>query len=174
MSRAAIWQVVMLILFLLPIGLGFLHAALTKNKSKFYITHIFLCYCTLIYIGFEGTFFGFHQIFQGNVVAKFIGWTWSPFIREVGMANLSYGILALLSFWRDNLFRLATIIGSCLFLSFAYVGHMYDIITTENFHPGNAGVIFFTDIFIPIIFAILLIIHYREARNEPASINKQI
>src|SRR5690606_10639602 len=105
MSQAAYWQIFMFSVFLLPFILGGIHAAIIKKKTKYRITHILLCYCTFIYIGFEATFFGLNQIFQGEAVAQFIGWKWSPFVREVGMANLSYGILGLLSFWRRDAFR---------------------------------------------------------------------
>ncbi len=168
MSQAAIWQLTMFILFILPLILGLTHILLTKTRSKLRRAHIMLSYTTAVYIAVEGTFFGLQQIFHPQMVAEFVGWSISPFIREVGMANLSYGILGLTSFWRRNSFRTATILGSGMFLFFAFIGHLYDIIVTGNFQPGNAGVIFFTDIFIPIIFAILLTIFYKEKRRRPA------
>ena len=42
----------------------------------------------------------------------------------------------------------------------AAVGHLYQIVTAHNFAPRNAGIIFWTDIFIPLFgFALLRLRH---------------
>ena len=52
--------------------------------------------------------------------------------------------------------RLAAIVGPACFLWGAAGGHIYEMVAAGNYAPGNAGIIFFTDIFIPIIGFILL------------------
>jgi hypothetical protein len=54
-------------------------------------------------------------------------------------------------FLRANGCAAAAVIGPALFLLGAAAGHIYNMITAGNFAPGNAGVIFNTDIVIPII-----------------------
>ena len=46
--------------------------------------------------------------------------------------------------------------GPSLFLLGAAAGHAYQMVTTGNFAPGNAGVVFYTDIIVPLIGALLL------------------
>jgi hypothetical protein len=53
------------------------------------------------------------------------------------------------------------VIGPALFLLGAAAGHIYYMITAGNFAPGNAGVIFYTDIVIPIIGFVLLWLQHR-------------
>lgn len=51
----------------------------------------------------------------------------------------------------------------------AAVGHIREMITAHNFAPGNAGVIFWTDILIPLIGFLLLWLQRRYGRPRPAS-----
>jgi hypothetical protein len=52
--------------------------------------------------------------------------------------------------------RMAAIVGPACFLLGAAGTHIADIVKTRNFAPGNAGVIFYTDILLPVIgFALL-------------------
>jgi hypothetical protein len=51
-----------------------------------------------------------------------------------------------------------------LFLWGAAVGHIYQIIHARNFAPGNAGVILYTDVLIPIFGFVLLWLQYRYER----------
>jgi hypothetical protein len=57
--------------------------------------------------------------------------------------------------------RLAAIIGTACFLWGAAGVHIHSMITAHNFEPGNAGVIFWTDILIPVIGFILLLLQRR-------------
>ena len=100
------------------------------------------------------------------MAARFIGWADSPFQLEVGFASLGFAAVGLLAF------RAASISGSpqwsgrrCSF-SGAAAGHLHQMITAGNFAPGNAGVIFYTDVLIPLIgFALL----WLQRRCEPQS-----
>jgi hypothetical protein len=61
--------------------------------------------------------------------------------------------------------RLAAVIGPALFTLGAAGVHLQDMITRGNFAPGNAGVIFYTDIVIPIIGFALLWLQRRNPRR---------
>jgi len=98
--------------------------------------------------------------FFGKMSAAFIGWADSPFQLEVGMASLGFAVVGFLAAFRSFDLRLAAIIGPSCFLLGAAGGHIYQMITVHNFAPGNAGVIFYTDILIPLIgFALLWLAH---------------
>jgi hypothetical protein len=66
-----------------------------------------------------------------------------------------------LACWRSFDLRLAAIVGPALFLLGAAGGHIYQIAKAGNFAPGNAGVILYTDIMIPLIGIALLLLRHR-------------
>jgi hypothetical protein len=61
--------------------------------------------------------------------------------------------------------RVAAIVGPSCFLLGAAVIHARDMIRTQNFAPGNSGVIFYTDILLPLIGGVLIWLEYRYTRT---------
>lgn len=107
-----------------------------------------------------------HTIFA-KTSAAFIGWPDSPFQYEVGYASLGFGVAALVAHRSNFTARLVAILGPSLFLWGAAAGHIHEIIKTKNFSPGNAGVVLWTDILLPLIGFALLYFHYsQQARTE--------
>ena len=60
--------------------------------------------------------------------------------------------------------RLAAIVGPALFTLGAAAGHIYQMVTEHNFAPGNAGIIFYMDIVIPLFGILLLWFQQRDKR----------
>lgn len=107
--------------------------------------------------------FVMHTMF-GDMTAAFIGWAPSPFQAEVGFASLGFSLVGFLAFRGGRGLRLAAIVGPAAFLWGAAAGHVYQMVTTGNFAPGNAGVIFYTDILIPVIgFALFWATRHRKS-----------
>jgi hypothetical protein len=105
-------------------------------------------------IGYLNNFL-MHVVFA-DYTAKFIGWENSPFQLEVGFASLGMGVAGLIAFRRNLAFRFATFIPPAFFLWGAAGGHIYQILTAHNMAQGNAGMILWTDILLPVIgFALL-------------------
>lgn len=110
--------------------------------------------------------FVFH-VFFGRMAAAFIGWADSPFQAEVGWASLGFSVVGFLAAFRPGFdLRLAAIVGPGLFTLGAAVGHIQQMIATHNFAPGNAGVIFWTDILLPLAGFALLWLHRRAKARE--------
>ena len=109
------------------------------------------------------------HVFFAEMAAKFIGWANSPFQYEVGYASLGFSVVAILAHRSTFQFRLAAILGPALFLWGAAVGHVYQIIVAHNFAAGNAGMILWTDIFMPIIGFVLLYFAYPRSKGEHAA-----
>jgi hypothetical protein len=108
-------------------------------------------YFLLFSIG-VGFFYNFvMHVFFGEMAARFIGWADSPFQTEVGFASLGFAAVGFLAFRGDRGLRMAAVVGPSLFLLGAAGGHIYQMITAHNFAPGNAGIIFWTDILVPAI-----------------------
>jgi hypothetical protein len=94
--------------------------------------------------------------FFGEMAARFIGWADSPFQAEVGYASLGFALVGLFAAFRGRDARFAAILGPAAFLWGAAAGHVREMVLHGNFAPGNAGVIFWTDILLPVIgFALL-------------------
>jgi hypothetical protein len=103
----------------------------------------------------------FH-IFFGQLAAHFIGWADSPFQFEVGTASLGFAAVGFLAAFGSFDLRLAAIIGSGIFMLGAAGGHVYQMITAHNFAPGNAGIIFRSDILLPLTGFALLWLQHRQ------------
>jgi hypothetical protein len=110
------------------------------------------------------------HVFFGRETAAFIGWADSPFQFEVGTASLGFAVVGFLAAWRSFDLRLAAVIGPSIFSLGAAVGHVQQMIASHNFAPGNAGVIFYTDIAIPLVGFVLLWLQWRVNRESTRAI----
>ncbi len=106
--------------------------------------------------------FVFH-VFFGDLAARYIGWAQSPFQAEVGTASLGFSVVGFLAFRGGFGMRTAAVVGPACFLLGAAAGHIYQMIAVHNFAPGNAGVIFYTDLGVPAIGFVLLRLQHRLA-----------
>jgi hypothetical protein len=61
--------------------------------------------------------------------------------------------------------RTAAIVGTAIFTLGAAVGHALEIIRSQNYAPGNAGVIFYTDFLLPVSGLVLLWLQHRYAKE---------
>jgi hypothetical protein len=143
-----------IILFILAL-LGFgIHLFFTKKiKTKKLILELLLSYLILFGWGFGGIIAFIAHVFFPYKTAALIGWEGSStFQFEVGIANLSFGILAILCiFIRMKHFWMAVIIGYTTFLWGTAIGHIRQMIIAHNFTSSNAGIYFYHDIFYPTI-----------------------
>lgn len=142
-------------------------ALLTKPRPRTtaVIIEALLAYFLLFSVGFSFFYnFVMHSFF-GEMAARFIGWQQSPFQFEVGTASLGYAVVGFLAFRGSLGMRAAAVVGPSMFLLGAAGGHIYQMITEHNFAPGNAGIIFYTDLLIPIVGFVLLGLHARCQRS---------
>jgi hypothetical protein len=126
-------------------------------------------YFLLFSIGLANVYNFVLHVFFGKMAATFIGWADSPFQLEVGFASLGMAAVGLLAFRGSFDMRLAAIVGPACFLWGAAAGHIYQMITAHNFAPGNAGVIFYSDILVPVVGFIFLWLQRRAAAPQRAS-----
>ncbi|MCO5130912.1 MAG: hypothetical protein M9932_10135 [Xanthobacteraceae bacterium] len=115
-----------------------------------------LSYFILFSVGFSFFYNFVMHTFFGEMSAAFIGWEDSPFQAEVGYASLGFALIGFLGFRRGFDMRLAAVTGIAAFLWGAAAGHIQEIVHQGNFAPGNAGVILYTDILLPLAGFILL------------------
>jgi hypothetical protein len=121
----------------------------------------FLAWILLLPVGVSGLWAAVFHLFFPAIAAADIGWEISPFQFEVGMADLAIGATACISFWRNLDFKAAAVVASSIFLLGDAVGHVEQMLVAGNFAPGNAGVPFYSDVALPVLMIVLLIIAQR-------------
>lgn len=137
----------------IALALAFVHIALDKKlRTAKKIIETVLLYELVIATGLGGIFGFMGHSMRAAEIAKFIGWrAGSPFQLEVAVANLAFGVLGILCYWLRGNFWLATIIGTTVFGWGAAYVHIMDIINRNNLKPGNAGLVLYLDIIMPIV-----------------------
>ena len=111
----------------------------------------------------------FH-LFFGEFAAELIGWEDNPFQHELAWASLGFAIVGVLASPRSTSFgmKLAAVVGVSVFLLGAAVEHIVQMVEAGNFAPNNAGIIFWTDVLVPVVGTALLIAHRRIHRPAPS------
>lgn len=156
-----------LVLGLLVSGFSLLRRRRSHLRGRTFVAEELLAYFLLFSIAISFfTNFVLHTFF-GAMTAAFIGWQPSPFQAEVGMASLGYAVVGLLAFRGSAGLRTAAVVGPAIFLLGAAAGHVRQMLVAHNFAPGNAGVIFYTDLGLPVLGLLLLWLRYRPGTLQP-------
>jgi hypothetical protein len=103
-----------------------------------------------------------HSVF-GEFSATVIGWPQSPFQLEVAFASLGFALVGFLAFSRraDLRVKFAAVLGVTPFLWGAAGGHVYQLVVNGNHTAGNAGIILWTDILLPVFGLAAVYAHHR-------------
>ena len=134
-----------------------------QPRSSAVIVEALFSYFLLFSIAIANFYNFVLHVFFGKMTAAFIGWEDSPFQLEVGFASLGFAAIGLLAFKGSFDMRLAAVAGPTCFLWGAAAGHVYQMIAAHNFAPGNAGVIFYSDILVPAVGFLFLWLQRRSA-----------
>ena len=156
---------------------GFLVAAVSlarrpKPLSSAVVVEDVFAYFLLFSIGLSNIYNFVLHVFFGEMTAGFIGWAQSPFQAEVGFASLGFGVVGVLAFRGSYGLRLGAVVAPSLFLLGAAGGHVYQMVTQDNFAPGNAGAIFYTDILIPVFGFVMLGLQRRSLEGRDAAVRE--
>jgi hypothetical protein len=152
-----------LIIGLIASGVALLRAP--RPLTTGVVVEALFSYFLLFSIGFS-LFYNFvFKTFFGDLAAGHIGWANSPFQTELAFASLGFAIVGFLAFRGSFDLRLAAVVGPAMFLLGAAGIHVYEMVTAHNFAPGNAGVIFWTDILLPVVGFVLLWLQRRCERG---------
>lgn len=129
-----------------------------KGELKYLLLLMFLVFC----VGVQGLVTGLVQIFGAEGHCSYTGRPWSPFVWELGMMNISYGVLGLLCYWLRGSFWAATGIGYSIFLILAFLGHIYEVIAKQNYQLGSIG----PQVWIDLAIALVLLVLICRSKNE--------
>jgi len=111
-----------------------------------------LCSAMFLFpVGFAGVWGFVMHAFYPEIASNTIGWQASPFELEVALANLAFGVTGIIAALSSRGYKIAVALMTTIFLWGAALGHIQQIIIAHNYSPGNAGTILFTDILIPLL-----------------------
>jgi hypothetical protein len=139
-----------------------------KPKSKGRVVELLLLYQLVFNVGILGiiSFLG-HTLLPIDA-ARYLKWLPSPFQQELANASLGFGVIGILCIWVRNHFWTATVIGSAVWLFGDAIQHLYDIFFMKNISEVNTGIVFYSDLLIPIFSVILLILNLQwKPFNKP-------
>lgn len=138
--------------------LAFILTSLNRLMNKdLSIYEILYRWVALLALGMTSIYAFIMHAYFPIFTAATIGWPDSPFQYEVAVANLAIGVMAILSTHKSYQFRLATVIGSTVWLWGCAIGHARQIAENHDFAIGNAGSWFYMDILIPILLIFYMI-----------------
>ena len=130
-----------------------IHLALSpkRRSSRLAIAETYLLYLLVVYVGVMGVVtFVFHVFFPVWTSAS-IGWSTSPYEYEVGMADLTIGLLGILCLWFRGNFWLATAIANAVWLLGDAVGHVRQMIEQNNHAMNNSGLFLYLEFLVPVM-----------------------
>ena len=150
-----------LVMLVASIGLAIGSSWLHRGAAGRHFAEELLAWLLLLSVGLQGIYTFVGHVFYPAYSARMIGWEDSPFQYEVGIADLTVGVLGVLAFWGNFSFRLAAAIAGIVWYWGDAVGHVRQMIVADNFAPGNAGPWFWTDVLVPLLLVVCLVLVWR-------------
>lgn len=138
----------------------FIHLMYSKEpKTKGRVVELLLLYQLVFNIGLLGIISFLGHTFLPLEAARYLKWLPSPFQQELANACLGFGVIGILCIWVRNHFWTATVIGTAIWLFGDAVDHLRDIFLNNNVSEINTGIVFYSDLLIPVFTVILLILN---------------
>ena len=103
------------------------------------------------------------HVFRPLETSASIGWVTSPYEYEVGMADLTVGVLGILCLWFRENFWLATAIANAVWLLGDAIGHIRQITLNNNHAANNSGIFLITEIITPLVILFLALFTHRRS-----------
>ena len=95
----------------------------------------------LLSVGVASLWAGLFHVFAPGLAAASIGWQVSPFQFEIGVADMSIGLVGIASFWRSFAFKSAAVAYIVLFDIGVAIGHVREAVIHGNFAANNFGLL---------------------------------
>src|ERR1700727_1063152 len=129
----------------------------SRRSSRAAIAATYLLYLLVIYVGLMGLLTAYAHVFRPLQTSASIGWSTSPYEYEVGMADLTVGVLGVLCLWLRGNFWLATAIANAVWLLGDAVGHVRQMMLNGNHAANNSGIFLIAEIITPLAILVLAI-----------------
>jgi hypothetical protein len=136
-----------------------------RRNSGAAIAGTYLLYLLFVYVGLMGVLTAYAHVFRPVETSASIGWSTSPYEYEVGMADLTIGLLGILCLRFRGDFWLATAIANAIWLLGDAVGHIRQMTLNNNHASNNSGIFLVTEIIMPLVILLLTLYHRRRDGN---------
>src|SRR5271154_4510713 len=152
-----------LIFAMLAVIAALIHLAISpaRRSSGAAIAGTFLQYLLFVYVGLMGILTAYAHVFRPVQTSASIGWSTSPYEYEVGMADLTVGVLGILCLWLRGNFWLATAIANAVWLLGDAIGHLREVTLTNNHAANNSGIFLYAEIITPLLILYLALYNHR-------------
>jgi hypothetical protein len=132
-----------------------------RRSSGVAIAGTYLLYLLFFYVGLMGVLTAYAHVFRPVETSASIGWSTSPYEYEVGMADLTVGILGVLCLKFRGNFWLATAIANAVWLLGDAIGHVRQMTFNNNHAANNSGIFLVTEFIMPLVILSLALYHRR-------------
>src|SRR5271167_3599563 len=142
---------------LLAVVAASIHVLFSSNRrsSAHAIAATYLIYFLFFYVGVMGVFTAYAHVLRPMQTSASIGWLTSPYEYEVGMADLTVGVLGVLCLWIRGNFWLATAIANAVWLWGDAIGHVRQIVINHNHAENNSGAFLVVEFLMPLLILAL-------------------
>ncbi|QFY63397.1 hypothetical protein FZ934_24325 (plasmid) [Rhizobium grahamii] len=137
-------------------------ACATCSRSPEHWSRRYLSWLLLLAVGVDGIWAGIFHVFFPAIASAQIGWQPSPFEYEIGIADISLGVVAVASFWRSLSFQSAIASYAIIFYAGVTIGHFIQAFAHGDFAADNFGVLLVVTIARAIGLAIILKISWSQ------------
>ena len=151
-----------LVMLVASIMLAIVFSWLKRGHAEGGFADQLLGWLLILSLGAQGVYTFVVHVFFPAWSAEHIGWAVSPFQYEVGIADLTVGVLGVLAFWGNFSFRLAAVIAGVVWYWGDAIGHVRQMIVAHNYEPGNAGSWFWTDVIVPLLLVVCTFVVWRQ------------
>lgn len=142
-----------------------IHLAISP-KRRAAKAETFLLYLLVIYVGVMGLLTTYAHVFRPLQTSASIGWSTSPYEYEVGMADLTVGVLGILCTWFRGNFWLATAIANAVWLWGDAVGHVRQQVEYNDHARNNSGLFLYMEFIMPLIILWLTVYQRRKSAKD--------
>src|ERR1700735_1744896 len=166
--RASRFQLVFTVLALSSASIHLVVSS-SRRSSRAAIAATYLLYLLVIYVGLMGLLTAYAHVFPPLQTSASIGWSTSPYEYEVGMADLTVGVLGVLCLWFRGNFWLATAIANAVWLLGDAVGHVRQMLEHGDHAANNSGIFLYTEIATPVLILALTLYHRHVTSDSSGS-----
>jgi hypothetical protein len=139
-----------------------IHLALSpkRRSTGVAVAGTYLLHLLFVYVGLMGLLTAYAHVFRPVETSASIGWSTSPYEYEVGMADLTVGVLGILCLKFRGNFWLATAIANAVWLLGDAVGHVRQMTLNHNHAANNSGIFLATEFIMPLVILSLALYYH--------------
>jgi uncharacterized membrane protein len=143
------------------------HLAFSRERRRTgrNVAATYLLYLLFFCVGLMGLLTAYAHVFRPVQTSASVGWSTSPYEYEVGMADLTVGVLGVLCLAFQREFWLATAIANAVWLLGDAVGHVRQMVLHGDYAANNSGIFLVLEFIMPVVILALVSYHRSAERS---------